>query len=474
MSRMQVEITEICNQVLKRITPSEDDRRKIEALAEGLADKVASAARDLGVEASVRVEGSVAKDTWLREEPDIDIFMRLPTSIPRQSLGDTALRIARKALEGYRQVERYAEHPYLEAFVNDVRVNVVPCYMAQPGEWLSATDRTPYHTDYVKKHLNRRMRGEVRLLKRFMKGVGVYGAEIKIGGFSGYLCELLILHYGSFINFMKAFAQYRKRLVIDVEKHYGDSLDELDLLFPEPLVIVDPVDKGRNVASAVHPQKLFTLVAASRAFLRNPSLKFFYPPETAPHSVDKLVETIEGRGSHIIFITFKGIKAVPDILWGQLYKSQRAIAKLLELNDFRLLRHAAWSDEKELGVLLFELESQSLPAVKKHPGPPVEKERECEHFLSKYSANPLVVSGPYIEDGRWVVMLKRRYANAVDLLREKLMDGGRTVGVAKEISQAIAKNMKILVNGEIAEIYMENSEFARYLTDFLSGKPGWL
>ncbi|MEM2093471.1 MAG: CCA tRNA nucleotidyltransferase, partial [Candidatus Bathyarchaeia archaeon] len=316
---MQVEIAEICNQVLKRITPNEEDRGKIEALAERLKERVASVAKDFGVEALVRVEGSVAKDTWLREEPDIDIFMRLPTSIPRQSLGETALKIARKALEGYRQVERFAEHPYLEAFVDDVRVNVVPCYMTVPGEWLSATDRTPYHTDYVNNHLSWKMRNEVRLLKRFMKGIGVYGAEIKTGGFSGYLCELLILHYGSFINLLKAFAQYRKRLVIDVKKHYGDSLDELDLLFPEPLVIVDPVDKGRNVASAVQPQKLFTLIVASRAFLKNPSLNFFYPPETMPLPADKLVETIERRGSHMIFIIFEGIDAAPDVLWGQLY-----------------------------------------------------------------------------------------------------------------------------------------------------------
>ncbi|MEM0314181.1 MAG: CCA tRNA nucleotidyltransferase [Candidatus Bathyarchaeia archaeon] len=471
---MQVEIAEICNQVLKRITPNEEDRGKIEALAERLKERVASAAKDFGVEALVRVEGSVAKDTWLREEPDIDIFMRLPTSIPRQSLGETALKIARKALEGYRQVERFAEHPYLEAFVDDVRVNVVPCYMTVPGEWLSATDRTPYHTDYVNNHLSWKMRNEVRLLKRFMKGIGVYGAEIKTGGFSGYLCELLILHYGSFINLLKAFAQYRKRLVIDVKKHYGDSLDELDLLFPEPLVIVDPVDKGRNVASAVQPQKLFTLIVASRAFLKNPSLNFFYPPETMPLPADKLVETIERRGSHMIFIIFEGIDAAPDVLWGQLYKSQRAIARLLELNGFRLLRHAVWSDEKGLNVLLFELESQRLPLVRKHLGPPVEKEKECENFLSKYLANSLMVSGPYIEDERWVVLLKRRYVDAVDLLKEKLMDGGRAIGVAREISQAIAKNMKILVNGEIAEIYLENSDFAKHLTDFLSGKPKWL
>jgi len=31
-----------------------------------------------------------------------------------------------------------------------------------------------------------------------------------------------------------------------------------------------------------------------------------------------------------------------------------------------------------------------------------------------------------------------------------------------------------LVNNEIANVYRKNSEFAKFLTEFLSGKPKWL
>ena len=115
--------------------------------------------------------------------------------------------------------------------------------------------------------------------KSSWQGTGVYGAEIKVGGFSGYLCELLIMKYGSFTQTIHAFAQYNRRVVIDIEGFYADRENELSLLFPEPLVIVDPVDKGRNVASAVQPQKLYTFIGAARAFLKNPSEDFFYPPK---------------------------------------------------------------------------------------------------------------------------------------------------------------------------------------------------
>jgi tRNA nucleotidyltransferase (CCA-adding enzyme) len=148
---VQDKINKVCSEVLKKISPSNEDRKRIENLARKLEEKVAASAKKRNVEAVVRVEGSVAKDTWLSEEPDVDLFMCLPTTIPRRELGEVSLEIAREATQGSRQVERFAEHPYLEAFVKGVRVNIVPCYCAKRGEWLSATDRTPFHTNYVKK-----------------------------------------------------------------------------------------------------------------------------------------------------------------------------------------------------------------------------------------------------------------------------------------------------------------------------------
>jgi len=464
----------INEEILRKITPTPADRAKIKALAEELQRKVAVACQEQGVNATVRVEGSVAKDTWLKEEPEIDIFMRLPTTIPRKHLGEVSLKIARKATEGARQIERFAEHPYLEAFIDSVRLNIVPCYDVKRGEWLSATDRTPFHTDYVKKRLNEGLRGEVRLLKKFLQGINAYGAEIKTGGFSGYLTELLILHHKSFTETLHAFAAYTQRLVIDIEGYYAGREKELKRLFPEPLVMVDPVDKGRNVASAVQPQKLYTLVAAARAFLKTPNTKFFYPPKITALTADALASKLENRGADLIFLTLRNTAAVPDVLWGQLYKTQRALRKLAEHNDFKVLRDAVWSNEKTLSVFAFELEQHVLPSAKKHLGPPLRREKESEKFLAKYASNGDVVSGPYVEDGRWVVELRRSFTSFVELLREKLRDGGRNTGVAELMAQAFREKLEILVNSEVAEVYRRNREFAEFLTGFLSGKPFWL
>jgi tRNA nucleotidyltransferase (CCA-adding enzyme) len=464
----------LTKRILQRITPKPAERARVDALSRKLEQKIADACLSEGITAVVRVEGSVAKDTWLSENPDIDVFMRLPTSIPRKNLGDIGLRIAKRAAGDAEQIERFAEHPYLEIFMDDFRVDIVPCYDSPPGEWQSATDRTPYHTDYIRTHLSQEMHSEVRLLKKFMQGIGVYGAEIKIGGFSGYLCELLVMKYGSFVKVIEAFAAYNMRVVIDLEGFYVGRERELGLLFPEPLVIVDPVDKGRNVASAVQTQKLYEFIAATRAYLKTPNEEFFYPPLHHAISPDILESHLMHCCSSFLFLAIGELTAVPDVLWGQLYRSKRSLRTLLETNDYKVLRDGVWSNEKALSVFVFELEQNILPNVKKHLGPQLEREAECEKFLAKYTEEKQVLSGPYIEDGRWVVEVPRKSTHSAALFREKLIDGGRNSGVAELVAKAIQAELKVLVGGEILKVYVENADFAVFLTEFLNGKPFWL
>jgi tRNA nucleotidyltransferase (CCA-adding enzyme) len=471
---MPTALDKIRQEVLNQITPTTERRRQILSLAKKLEKKVQAATKNAEIKAEVRVEGSIAKDTWLSQEPDIDIFMRLPTALSREQFGTIALKIAREATAGYSQLERFAEHPYLEAFVDGVRVNVVPCYKVRKGEWKSATDRTPYQTNYVKPLLNRRLRAEIRLLKQFMKGTGIYGAEIKVGGFSGYLCELLVLNHGSFADVLKAFADFKTRQVIDYAGFYKKKERELELLFEEPLVTIDPVDKGRNAASAVRKERLDGFIAASRAFLQTPHKRFFYPPKTKPFSPERITNLMIDRDSTIVFVKLGRVNAVPDVLWGQLYKTQRALRNLLLRNDFVILRDSVWSNESDINVFVFEVEHLQLPAVKKHLGPSLERTKECMDFLRKHVAAPDTFSGPMLESGRWIVETRRKVVEADELLEQSLKDGGRRVGVAEEIAKAIRGNFEILTDDVILNLYMANSDFAEFLTSYYEGMPSWL
>jgi len=273
---------------------------------------------------------------------------------------------------------------------------------------------------------------------------------------------------------LKSVADWKEKLIIDYAGYYKGREEETEKIFEKPFLIVDPVDKGRNVAGAVKKERLDEFVAAARAFLKTPHMRFFYPQETKTLDAERLVSTIKARGSTLVFIRFGKVDAVPDVLWGQLYKSQRSLRRMLQQHDFNVTRSYVWSNEENLNVFLFEVENRFLPFTKKHLGPPLIKKVECEKFLQKHLGALHSISGPRVEAGRWVVEIKRKHADVMNLLLEKLRDGGRSVGVAKLVSDAVANSVEILVNEEVLTLYSSNIEFAKFLTEYLEGKPRWL
>jgi tRNA nucleotidyltransferase (CCA-adding enzyme) len=325
----------------------------------------------------------------------------------------------------------------------------------------------------MKKNLDERLKEEIRILKKFLKGIGVYGAEIRVGGFSGYLCELLVLHYRSFIGVLEAMDSFGEKLILDPANFYQRK-GELEKLFRSRFIMVDPVDKHRNVASAVAYKKLDELIAASRLFLEIPRIEFFRQEETQPFSPDGVTITIDAKGTDLLFTKIGKVEVVPDVLWGQLYKSVKSIENFLRQNDFQVLRIGAWSDEKEVSILLLELESNILPMTKKHFGPPILRKTESRDFLAKYLGSKELVAGPWIENGRWTAQIRRRYMDARVLLEKRLKAGGRDFGVASLISEAFKRDLEIYVDDEILKFYSSNRDFAVFLTDFLYGRPKWL
>jgi tRNA nucleotidyltransferase (CCA-adding enzyme) len=466
-------INKVLKGVINQIIPLASDRKKTEDISKALKKKLAYEYEKAKIKAKISLAGSIAKDTWLKKDPDIDIFVSLPTKIPRKNLDQIILKIAKKAIKNSKHIERFAEHPYLETYIDKIRVNIVPCYQVDLGKWKSATDRTPYHTKYINKFLNQELRNQVRLLKKFFKGINVYGAEIKIGGFSGYLCELLILHYKSFIKTLKVFSKYKKPIIIDQNNLYQNNSDPA-LLFSDPLIVIDPVDKNRNVASALKSKKLYEFIGAARAFLRKPTKDFFFPPQINSYSLSVLESKIAERESSLLFILTDNINAVPDVLWGQLYKTQRSIRKILKNNDFKILKDAVWTDEKNLTVFVIELENSNLPKIQKRIGPPLGFEEECNSFIFKHAKDSSLISGPYIQNKRWVILIKRTHFNANNLLIEKLSNDDQNTGIPKQISKSFRNSLQILVNFGIANHYKKNQDFAVFLSKFLLGKPFWL
>ena len=395
------------DEVLKEIRPSPAQEKKVQAVVQELFEKVVSEARKIDAHVEPMLVGSVAKGTHLKD-PDIDLFMLFPESTGMERLKEAGLEIGRRVVDGR---EYYAQHPYIRGMHKGFQVDMVPCFrIRDTRSKMSAVDRTPFHTEFVKKNLQKGMADQVRLLKRFMKGIGCYGAEAKVQGFSGYLCELLVMRFGTFRAVLEAAKDWTVGEQLSLPGHEGKEFDE-------PLTFIDPVDSSRNVASAVSLETMLRFVVASRVFLSREDKRFFFPVPPETWTADRLSSVAGKRLSNLISVTFPKLDLIDDVLYPQLRKSLSAMTSLLTRAEFEVEKSTIHVDD--CTHLLIELSSRVLPKSRKHRGPPVNSENVNE-FLAKW--NSIGMSAPYIEDSRWWVMAQREYQRADDLLSAKLSE----------------------------------------------------
>ncbi|RPJ51184.1 MAG: CCA tRNA nucleotidyltransferase, partial [Methanobacteriota archaeon] len=359
-----------------------------------------------------------------------------------------ARRIAGEYGESCR--EMYAEHPYINATVRGVDVDLVPAYeVACATEIKSAVDRTPFHTRYITERI-RDLVDDVLLTKQFAKAGGVYGSDQMTEGFSGYLCELLVLHYGGFRPLLAAAADWRPRTVIDIERHGSRR-------FPEPLTVVDPVDPNRNVAAAVSLSRMFEFVELARGYRVRPSACFFEADEF--YSLDRrtFAECLDRRGTALVALVFPTPPCIPEVLVPQLRKSHEAIRGLLERNGF-LVNRSDSAMQTENCMLLFELLVDALPSVRRHVGPPLWSSENADKFMEKHGTDSF--ARPFIEDGLYIVEIPRRFTRAADLLADQEV---LAMGLGRHVRQAMEQGWCVYEGRACWQ-----DEFGSFLSGFLA------
>lgn len=433
--------------MLERIRPRPDELAHLRSVIDRLAPAIE--ARGVGA----MVVGSAARGTWVRGDRDLDLFLLFPPDLDRESLERDGLSLARAiALEfgdGYR--EKYAEHPYINATVDGIDVDLVPCYRVSSATGIrSAVDRTPFHTRYISGRIGDLV-DDILLLKQFAKAGGVYGSDQMTEGFAGYLCELLVLRYGSFEGVLGAAASWRPGTVIDLENHAAKAFDE-------PLVVVDPVDPNRNVSASVSLSQMMAFAELARGYLESPSIVFFerrpWPSVGEGAFGERLVE----RGTTLFALRFPTPNLIEDVVVPQLRKSLEGLVNLLERHGFAV-HQADCAMGPDHCLLTFELLVDRLPAVARHQGPPLWNAENAARFREKYaarSAGPF--AGPFIEDGRYAVEVPRRFRTAEALLGSEEVLG---VSLGKHVRSALKRRELLEGPGCWSE------EFAPFLGAFL-------
>ena len=424
------QIEAVIREAMKSVVPSPEEETRMASLVEGLRARVESASRRYREVKGIVVGGSYAKGTWLPRDVDIDIFIKFDPSVDESDFERIGLEIGRKATAGYPAGKKYAQHPYTEAIVDGVKVNVVPCYEVKPKMWKSAADRSPFHVELVSS-LPAEKKVEIRLLKRFMKAIGVYGAELETEGFSGYVAEVLVIKHGDFLGVLRHFAEFRP--------------ESEDRLYTLP----DPVDGSRDLARAISGEKLASMVLASRLFLRSPSAAFF--------------RRLRGRRrpaleKSVIAIVFRHDRLSEDTLWGGLKRTLKHLVVHVESNGFRVARSLAVSDNETESAFLLLPEVSTLPPVCHRVGPPVSLRAESESFLTKNRrrARLLWVGN----DARIHLLEERDFTDLKRLLLEMTSGRLESVGASHVIGAGVSRTGR-LADGDALSKLATNRRWLR-------------
>ncbi|MDP8941408.1 MAG: CCA tRNA nucleotidyltransferase [Thermoproteota archaeon] len=410
--------------------------------------------------------GSFAKGTWLKRKDihdnsvksegctDIDIFIKIDVSLQDEEFDELAKKIAKQSLSGYNPRLRYSSHPYVEAYVKGIRVNVVPCYNVEKGRWKSAADRSPFHTEYIRDNLDDEKKNQVRLLKKFLKSIGVYGAEIATAGFSGYVTEILILKYGSFVSVLKAISNIKEdKNVISIGKFDEDVLK----IFQSPIIIIDPIDSRRNLGTAISAESVGKAVLAARAFLEKPSLDFFREKK------ERYNETFKEIYSNLLIVEFFYRQRSPDIIWGQIKRTLNAISKQLCIANFTVIRSIGDIDEKGHATFVFLLEAITLPPYMARSGPHIFRRNDTTSFISENIKKSLLM---WIDNEMKVKSLvERKTTNAKEYVK-LILANKKDVGVTKGLIEDIQETLQIYT-GDEKEIHglVKNAIYKLITTD---------
>lgn len=411
--------------VIERHYPGENEIQHIKQNYQNISDFI-----EQKFDIETHFAGSAGRKTCMKGDNDIDIFVLFDEEIDKKQLENKGLDIGKKVFsefDGEYQIE-YAEHPYTKGQINSHEVEIVPCYDTSPENIKSSVDRTPHHSHWVDQKLDEEQRKDVVILKRVLSTRGIYGSSLKVRGFSGYLCEILISYYDSFEALVKETPEWPENQVIDPEQHHdGELPQDLEKKFEdEPLVVIDPVDPERNVASVLSKENLADFMYLCWEFQKNPGMKFF-EYEKPEYTHFEIKQELKKRSDFMV-IEFEKPDEVEDIIYPQMRKTLRRLEKLLRKNDFRIFNsgfHVAESTR-----IFFELESH-LPGTQEIEGPKIfHGEDHLNQFTSKYD-------NVYIKEDRIVAKTEREYSEARELLKDFLEGDLKEKGIPSHVAERI-------------------------------------
>jgi len=351
--------------------------------------------------------GSGAKSTWLRTF-DADIFVLFDYSKFKDKsdkLSDVLEKILKKRFKNI--VRLHGSRDYFQIRQNNFTFEIVPILKISKAEQAkNITDVSPLHSKWVLSH--KRLANEMKLAKQFCQAQNVYGAESYIRGFSGYICEILAVYYGSFLNLIRNAAKWDSKVVIDAGRYYKGK-DVFKLVntskLVSPLIVIDPVQKDRNAAAALSTEKFEAFKSAAKEFLRSPSKEFFQKKDLMRSFLKQ-----KSKNNKLIIIKAKPLGGKIDVIGAKLLKIYEFLFAGMKKHDFKAIRSDWEWDKKNDAIMYFLLDKKPLPRTVQIEGPPVKIMQHADNFKKMHKKT-------FVKNGKIFAIERREFIKPEDLMK---------------------------------------------------------
>jgi tRNA nucleotidyltransferase (CCA-adding enzyme) len=387
----------ILEQALSELVPSREEERELKKHVGGFLKRLN---RRLG-DAKAILGGSLAKGTWLSGQYDADIFVQFPLrKYRRKALAD----ILQKRIKFLGKLSRlHGSRDYFQYRENRITYEIVPILkITKADQAENITDISPLHAKWVNKHC--KDKDQVRLAKAFMKAHAVYGAESYIQGFSGYVVEILSVHYGSFRRLVGAAAKWRPKTVIDTERHHRNVMLEVNTSkLVSPLIVIDPVQAGRNAAAGLNMENYLTFVVASQAFLTEPTVEYFRKKKITK-------EALKPDKGRIVYLSVLSKPGKEDVVGSKLLKAFNFLSLKLTTHGFEMLNRGWEYNKRRKAVFWYVVRQERLKADMHWMGPPLKSKEHVATFKKKHKRT-------FTKNKRIWARVKRKYNTPEALIR---------------------------------------------------------
>ncbi len=357
--------------IIGRLRPAKEEKKKAEESIKAFISKIR-----LPKGAKIVMGGSYAKGTWISGMHDIDLF----ASFNYKKYKDKSDKLADILQTSIRRIEHKRVHgsrDYFEAKSGKYNFEIIPILeISKSGQALNITDVSPLHTKWVKRNIDEKKADGVRLLKAFFIAQGLYGAESYIRGFSGYASEILIANYNTFEKVLKAAVKWKNdKIIIDIEKHHHPRtiLSELNASkIQSPLIIIDPVQKDRNVTAALSNDAFEAFKKSSFEFISKPTEEFFEAKKKTPDQLKKKSKTRE-----TLVIEAVPLDGKKDVVYTKILKVKEHIEQKLDHHGFKVYKSGVeWNENP----LIWIETDKKLPNHTIVKGPPTNSAEHLDRF----------------------------------------------------------------------------------------------